>query len=316
MRAIAVRAFRAPPELLALEPPSPAPGEVAVRMEAAGINPFDWKIADGVLDGHRPHVFPLVLGVDGAGVVSAVGRDVRRFRVGDRVFGQFLHDPVGVGTYAEASAVPESVGVAPIPDRWSSVEAAAVPTAGMTALDALDHAGVGPGGSLAIVGATGGVGSFATALAVAHGVHVLAAVRPDAVDRARGLGAETVVPLGTEDPIAAARAARPNGVDALLDVASPREQFLRWSSLVRPGGFALSTVYVAPSAPSDGTGPRFGNLDLEPTSALLERLAQRLQQARIRIPVERTIALEAAPSVLAEGRAGHLRGKTVIALGR
>ncbi len=313
---MAVREFRAPPELVAIPPPEPAGGEVAVRIEAAGVNPFDWKIADGILSPRRPHVFPLVLGVDGAGVVTALGRGASRFRVGDRVFGQFLHDPVGIGTYAEASTVPTGIAVAPIPEAWSSVEAAAVPTAGMTALDALERSGVEPGGSLLIVGATGGIGSFATALAVARGIHVLAAVRPEAADRARDLGAEAVVATGTADALDRARAARPNGVDAMLDVVGPRESFVRWSSLVRPGGTALTSVYVAPTTPPGSSGPRFVNLDLQPSAELLDRLVVLLQRTRRRIPVERTIALEGAPSALVESRAGRLRGKTVIALGR
>ncbi len=316
MRAVAVREFRAPPEVMTVDVPEPAAGEVAVRMEAAGVNPFDWKIADGVLDGRRPHRFPLVLGVDGAGVVTSVGRSAGRFRVGDRLFGQFLHDPVGIGTYAEVATVPTGIGIAPTPESWSSVEAAAVPTAGMTALAALERAGVGPGGTLAIVGATGGIGTFATALAVAQGVHVLAAVRPEVVDRARGLGAEWVVPLGTDEAVERARALRPNGCDALLDVMDPREAFLRWAGLVRPGGVALSSIYAAPPNAPDGPRARLVNLDLQPSSELLDRLVTRLRSSRVRIPVERTIPLEAAPAALAESRTGRLRGKTVIALGR
>ncbi|HYA54300.1 MAG TPA: alcohol dehydrogenase catalytic domain-containing protein, partial [Thermoplasmata archaeon] len=78
MRAIAVQRFRAAPESMDLPRPVAGPGELLVRVSFAGVNPFDAKIADGILEGHRPHVFPLVLGVDASGVVEGVGGNVDR----------------------------------------------------------------------------------------------------------------------------------------------------------------------------------------------------------------------------------------------
>jgi NADPH:quinone reductase-like Zn-dependent oxidoreductase len=189
MRAVAVRAFRGAPELVDVPPREAAEDEIRVRLQAAGVNPFDWKILDGIFDGRRPHVFPLIAGVDGAGEVESVGAQVRRFHVGDRVFGSFLHDPIGVGTYAELAPVPERNAIASLPAPVTFVEAAALPTAGMTALEAVDRLALRSGETLVIVGASGGVGSIATGLAAQRGIRVIASARPDSEKLVRALGA-------------------------------------------------------------------------------------------------------------------------------
>ncbi len=308
MRAVAVRSFKAPPELIELPRPDVGPAEVGVRVQAAGINPFDAKVADGILDGQRPHRFPLVLGSDAAGVVDSVGPAVRRFRVGDRVFGSFLHDPVGVGTYAEFSTVPESNAVALFPTEVSAAEAAALPTAGMTALDALDRLNLPAGARLLIVGASGGVGSFATRLAATRGIRVIAAGRADSADRAREMGATETVEVGA-GLIPGVRSLAPEGVDGLLDLLSPGPAFQAIATLVKPGRLSVTSVYAADPHAAGGAQV---NLNLQPTAALLERLLTEVRRAQFPIPVERRVSLDDAPAALAAIRAGHGRGKTVI----
>jgi NADPH:quinone reductase-like Zn-dependent oxidoreductase len=310
MQAVAVKEFGAVPELLELPVPTPGAGEVRVRMEGAGINPFDWKIADGVLKSSRPHIFPLVLGVDGAGTIDALGPGVVRFRVGDRIFGQFLHDPVGTGTYAERALVPESKAVGRIPSSISSWEASAIPTAGMTALDALDTLGLSSGQTLLVVGASGGVGSFTVPLAAEAGLRVIAVARPGSHERLRSIGATEAIDPSKPAAQAALRAAHPAGVDGLLDLASDGPTFARWAATVRPGGTAATTVHAA--GPVDGV--RTVNIDLMPRAELLERVGAMVAGGRIRVPLERVISLSEAPAVVAEGRKGRLTGKTVIRL--
>ncbi len=313
MEAVAVRSFGAIPEVMDLPAPSPGPREIVVQVEAAGVNPYDWKVLDGLLR-PRPHVFPLIAGVDAAGRVAATGSGVRRFRPGDRVFGQFLHDPVGTGTYAELAPVPEAIAIARVPSSLSSREAAALPTAGMTALDSLDRLSVAPGGALVIVGASGGVGSIATQIASARGIRVLAVARPRSAERLRRLGADTV--LDGSDPgwVESLRALRPEGVEAVLDLMSDPVQFAHNVEIVRPGGRAATTVYAAGSnlVPPPEVGVL--TIDLQPSAALLERLVEEMLAWHLQAPVERTISLAQAPDVLAEVRAGQGVGKTVIAL--
>lgn len=296
-----------------LPDPSPGAGELLVRVEAAGVNPYDWKILEGILR-PRPHVFPLIAGVDAAGSVVATGGEIRRFRPGDRVFGQFLHDPVGTGTYAELTTVPESIGVTHTPADLRSEEAAALPTAGMTALNSLERLAVAPGASMVIVGASGGVGSFATQIAAARGVEVLAVARPGSTERLRRLGAHAVFDRSDPGWLRSVRTARPGGVEGLLDLMSDRAGFAELLRLVRPGGRAATTVYAAGPDLAPPAGVEVITIDLHPSSALLERLCEELRARHLPVPVERTIPLEDAPEALAEIRAGRGIGKTVIAL--
>lgn len=314
MRAVAVRSFGTPLEAMDLPLPAPGPSELLVRIEASGINPYDWKIVEGILR-PRPHVFPLIAGVDAAGAVVATGTEVRRFRPGDRVFGQFLHDPVGTGTYAEFAPVPERIAIARTPSELRSHEAAALPTAGMAAFDALEQLDLRSGQTLVIVGASGGVGSLATELAAARGVEVWAVARARSVERLRQLGAHEVLDgsdPGWDGPL---RAARPRGVDGLLDLMSGPVEFSRVLRLVRAGGRAATTVYAAGPELGPPPGVEVRTIDLQPSAALLERVSEEVVARHLAVPVERTIALEEAPRALAEVRAGRGTGKTVIALG-
>jgi len=314
MRAVAVPRFRAPPQLMDLPQPTAGTGEVLVRVAYAGVNPYDWKIADGILDGSRPHVFPLVLGVDAAGTVEAVGAGVSRFRAGERIFGQFLHSPVGTGTYAEWTVVPAANAVAAVPSEMALDEAAALPTAGMTAYASLELLGLSAGSSLLIVGASGGIGSFATELAASRGIRVIAVARAASAERLRALGANEVFDPGSGDVRALVAKSHAGGVDGLLDVMNDRQAFAEWTSVTRRGGAAVSSVYSADSESLQWAGLRGGNVDLQPSAELLSALAEEVSVHHLRVPLERRIRLPDAPLVLAELRAGRASGKTVVDL--
>ncbi|GLZ32656.1 hypothetical protein Lesp02_48440 [Lentzea sp. NBRC 105346] len=153
MWAIAAEQFGGPVRSMELPEPAAGPGELKVRMFAAGVNPFDRKVVDGMMRDSMPHVFPLVPGTDGAGEVVETG---------ERIFGTFFHSPVGVGTFAEYTTVPATNALAPLPDELDPVVAAALPTSGMTALQLSDR--LEGADSVLVVGARGGVGSFLTQL--------------------------------------------------------------------------------------------------------------------------------------------------------
>ena len=313
MRGVAVRQFRAEPETIDLPEPVPGPDELLVRIEFAGMNPFDWKIADGLFEGHRPHVFPLVLGVDACGTVETVGPQAHRFHPGERVAGQFLHDPVGRGTYAERATVPEGIGLIRVPDHLPSDEAASLPTAGMTALAAVESLDLAPGSTLVIAGASGGIGSFATQLAVARGWRVVALARASSESRLRSLGAAEVV--DPTDAQVRPRGVRrhPEGCEGLLDTMSDRAGFARLATLVRPGGVAVSTTFAADPDSLVASRVRGVNLDLHPNATLMERLVREVVHHSLKVPLERRVTLSEAPAALAELKAGRGRGKTVVA---
>ena len=316
MRAVAVSRFHDPPQTMDLSVPSIGPAEMLVRVAFAGVNPLDWKIVEGFYEGSRAHVFPLVVGVDAAGTIEAVGPEVKRFRRGDRIYGQFLHSPVGTGTYVELTPVPEGIGVSRVPDGMKWEEAAALPTAGMTALACLDALALPPDSTLAVVGASGGVGSFATEIASARGIHVVAISRAHSATRLRSLGAQEVIDPTAEDAREVVARSHPGGLDGLLDAMSDRAGFARWMTVVRRGGTAVITTHSANPEDLENAGIRGGNVDLAPSAQLLDRLAQEVIGRRLHVPVERRVRLEDAPAALAELKAGRAAGKTVVELAR
>jgi NADPH:quinone reductase len=315
MRAVAVPDFGGVPALMELPNPEPGEHDLFVRMTAASVNPFDWKIAEGIFRGKRPHVFPLVLGVDGSGIVDRVGPAVTMFQRGDRVFGSFLHRPVGIGTYAEYSAVPERNAIVRIPEGLDPVEAAGIPTSGMTALEALNTIDPPEGARLLIVGATGGVGSFATQLAAGRSLHVIATGRSDAVSDLKARGAREVIDFSSAPVVEQVRALHPEGVDALLDLVSNAAAFAELATLVRSGGVAATTTFVADPPALAKAGVRGVNIDMQPRTELLETIASEILAGRLTVPVGSRIPLEAAPDACARSRAGRARGKTLILLG-
>ena len=234
MRAVAVTEFGGTPRLLDLPKPVPGFGEVLVRLAGAALNPFDRAISDGFLR-HLPHTFPLILGADGAGTVEEVGEGVDDLEVGEAVYGIFLHEPVGLGrgTLAEYIAVPVDAVIGPAPSRVSLVEAAAAPTAGMTAIGLVEETELTAGQTALIVGASGGVGSFAVQSAAARGARVIATARPDASERLRSLGAGETVDYGQRSVTEQLSEIEPGGVDVLLDLVSDPEAFAANLELVR-----------------------------------------------------------------------------------
>jgi NADPH:quinone reductase len=313
MRAIAVDKLKGEPRLVEVPKPQPKPDQLLVKVTATAINPFDWKVADGMLAGSVPNVLPFVLGQDAAGTVAAVGDTVTRFKVGDRIFGQFFHIPLGEGTFAEYTVVPETGAIAALPKAVSDEIGAALPTAGMTALGMVEELDLKPGASVLIIGATGGVGGFATQLAAAKGLRVLATAGAADAERMRRLGAaETFDHHQQGDLSAQIRKTHPEGVDGIIDLVSDPTAFAALASLVRKGGPMLSTIGSADEKSLQGKGIRGVNFQLHASARLLQTLASMVESGRLTVPIEATISLEEAPAAIARSRAGHSRGKTVI----
>ncbi|GAA4610774.1 NADP-dependent oxidoreductase [Actinoallomurus liliacearum] len=302
MRAVTVSDFGAQPELTEQPVPEPGPGEVLVRISAAGLNPFDWKVIDGAIP---DAVFPLVVGTDGAGTVERVGPGVTGVRPGDPVFGQFGDPRRGHGSYAERAVAPVDAIAAP-PRTIALSEAAAVPTAGTTALNLVDR--VGDARRLLIVGATGGVGTFATQLAAARGIIVVATATADKADLMRALGAAEIVDP-TSGPVAG-RLSAP--VDALIDLVSDTQGLRELLPVVRPGGTVLSPVFAVPEEGLPGV--EAVNFLNEAGTERLEHLAREIDAGHLRVLIGDTVTLPQAPDALARSRAGRARGKTVIVI--
>jgi NADPH:quinone reductase-like Zn-dependent oxidoreductase len=314
MRAVVVGDFGAEPYVGQLPNPVPAVGEVLVRMHAAALNPFDWKVVDGALRGAVEHRFPLTLGSDGAGVVSAVGPDVTRFVAGDRVYGQFLQVSRGRGSFAEYAVLSETGKLARLSEAVPFDVAAAMPTASVAAYQAVSAAALSPGDLVLVNGASGGVGQSAVQFAAEIGATVFATAPPELADHMRALGVVQVIDFTAGPTADQVRTAHPEGVYAVIDVVSRPGDAAPVSDLVRPGGVFVSTNNAADVAALADRQVRGVNLDSRVTQADLAALAERAAAGKLQVQITDHVRLEDAPAAIAAARAGQARGKTVIVL--
>jgi NADPH2:quinone reductase len=304
MRAITFDALGTPPVLREdLEAPSPARGEVLVRVHASSVNPVDNAIAAGMLSGMVEHTFPVTLGRDYAGMVEQVGADVTRYAAGDEVYGFLPHanPTVHDGSWAELIVVPEDTFIARKPDGVDLATAGAAPLATIAAMTCIDALDLSEDDVILVVGAPGGVGSFAVQLAARARATVIAPALPEDEDYLRGLGVSDVI-AREGDVVAAVRERHPDGVDALVDLVS-----------YAPGAFdaALKAgARVASTNGAAGEGEGRTNVMAAPSTENLERLGALLADVSLRVPVQGTYDLAQAPEAL--GAPTHTQGKLAI----
>ena len=319
MLALTQTRYGAPADVLRpteLSTPEPGEGEVLVRIRAASVNPADWHLIRGepwlvhLIAGLRAPKDPRV-GGDFAGVVEVVGPGVADLAVGDEVFG------TAQGAFAEL-ALAKADRVAPKPPGLSFEEAACLPVAGCTALQALrDHAGLAAGQSVLIIGAAGGVGSFAVQIAKSLGAEVTAVCSGANAEFVRGLGADHVLDYTREEPSGT--------YDAVLQIAGD-SSLGRLRALLTPRGVL---VVVGGGVGRDGKGGMLGPLLRIAKARLLSRKnGKRMATfiAKIRRPdlqtlaglvqphVERVYPLAQTAEALAVIEAGHVRGKIAISV--
>src|SRR3712207_3458926 len=235
MRAIAENEFGGSVTLMNLPIPDIGANEVLTRVRAAGVNPFDWKVADGVLKDKKEHRFPLILGFDAAGVVERVGADVTELAEGDEVYGYLFKPVIGGGAYAEYVSALAAI-VAKKPESIGFTEAAALPMPGLTAMDLVDAVDPNEGETVLIVGATGGVGSYAVQLATRRGARVIATARQANEAYARELGATETVDHTRCDLLNAVRMTHPGVIESIIDLVSGSGAPDRLSGLVEQSG--------------------------------------------------------------------------------
>src|SRR5215211_1620137 len=195
MRAITLESFESVPTLQEIPTPQIAPNEVLVRVRASSVNPVDNAIVSGMLKDMVEHEFPILLGRDFAGVVERAGSDVSGISEGQEVFGFIpgMSPTVHDGSWAELIAVPESVATRK-PESVDTASAGAAPLAAITAMSALDALGVSEGEAILVVGANGGVGSFAVQMAANAGATVIAPALPEDEEYLRELGVGEILP--------------------------------------------------------------------------------------------------------------------------
>lgn len=291
MRAAAIDRFGGPEVLTLHELPVPTldAGEVLIALDTAGVGPWDAEIRSGEYLPEGRVDFPLVLGTDGAGTVAAVGPKVSGLAVGDRVFSYSFTNPKG-GYYAEyVAVVDDRVGHAPRSLDLSL--AGAIPTTGLTALQGIDeHLRVKAGQSVFIHGASGGVGTLAVQFAKLRGARVLAtASGKEGQGLVRELGADATIDARHGDVLKAAKHFAPDGLDAVLALASGKV-LSHALEVVRSGGRVAYPNGVEPE-PERRKGVQVIAYDAVSNRRELEHLARAAEAARLAVPIAGTYAL-------------------------
>ena len=311
MRAAAIDRFGGPRVLSIHELPVPSvgPREVLIALDSAGVASWDADARAGWWPGGRPR-FPLVLGTDGAGRIAAVGSRVRRFEIGEPVYAYSYVNPKG-GFYAEYVAV-RAEKVAPVPGRLDLLDAGAIGTTGLTALQGVDDAlHVARGEAVIIHGAGGGVGSLAVQFAKRRGARVLAtASGRDGLALVRRLGADAAVDGRREDIAAAARRFAPDGVDAVLALAGGKS-LTRCLDALRRGGRVAYPNGIEPP-PRKRRGIRVESYDAVPGVRESQRLNRAIDAARLEVPIDRAYRLADAARAHERLAKGHVLGKIVL----
>jgi NADPH2:quinone reductase len=314
MRAVAVNRFGDLPEVVEVTTPTAEPGQVLIKLVAASINPMDAKLASGEWR-PAPAVFPMVLRVDGAGLVETTGEGATRFAPGDKVFGQLFIPPIGAtGTYAEYVAVSAEAPLTRVPDGLDLSLAATAPTAGGTGLSLIDLLDPLEDQVVLLIGAGGGVGTFATQFAVRAGASVIANINAPDEERMRSYGVSETLVRSNVSVIDAVRTSHPDGVDVLVDLVSDATAFTSLSALVRPGGVAITTQYVADVEALQSSGIRGINFAFRPTSELMDRVGQALANHSVQPPPISRVSLEDVPAMFGPHGRPMPGGKTVIVL--
>lgn len=335
MKALVLARYGGPEamELREVATPRPGPGEVLVRVHAAGLNPVDFKIREGKLKVVQGYPLPVVMGNELAGVVEACGQGVTRFAPGSRVFARTPKETMGA--FADYAVLPETV-VAPMPASLDFDAAAGIPLAGLTALQALrDELQLRPGSRVFIPGGAGGVGTFAIQIAKWLGADVTTTASPRGRSLVERLGADVVIDytaqrfedhvrdmdgvfdlIGGETLLKSFRVVKPGAT--VLSIAALPEPQTALKDLNRGWGLAalfwLASYRLRREARKHDARYRF--LFMHPSGAELEKLARLVDTAKLEVVLDQAYPFAEIGQAFAHLESGHAKGKIVVQMDR
>jgi NADPH:quinone reductase-like Zn-dependent oxidoreductase len=309
-------------ELTDIDKPEPADDEVLLRVHAASINPADWHFLRGI-----PYIARMqfglrkpkdsILGCDVAGHIEAVGNNVTMLQPGEEVFGSpFMH---GLGAFAEWVCISEDL-LAPKPATLSFEQAAAVPVAASTALQALrDHGQIEPGHKVLIIGASGGVGTFAVQIAKSFNAEVSGVCSTSNVEMVRSLGADHVIDYTVEDFTRSGRK-----YDLIFQLAGTLSPSECRSALTPKGTLVLSSGesegrWIGPVERvikalvlSPFVSQKMASFTVKPNKEDLQLLKQFIEDGTLTPVIDRTYPLAQLPEAIRYLEEGHAQGKVLI----
>ena len=286
---------------------APSTGEVRISVKAAAVNPTDILLRDpapGV------ETWPIVPGVDAAGIIDSLGADVSRLHVGQKVMAAVMARRPEGGAQAQTIVVP-AASVVPIPKNATLAEASTLPMNGLTALLALQIAALGKGQVLAVSGGAGLLASYAITLARQRGLRVIADAKPDEFALVRGYGADDVVER-SDDFATAIRNVVPDGVEVLLDTAVLGEAAF---GAIRDGGTYMPVRGWGDKSAERGVAVKPVLVyDVFERTEWLEQLRGAVEAGHIRLRVAGEYAMDRVADAQRALAAGGLRGRPVIIL--
>src|SRR5467141_1185044 len=331
MRGYVLKHYGGPEGAQLMDVPAPAmrSRDILVDVRAAGLNPVDFKFRQGKLRAILRPKLPFVLGNELAGEVIAVGSDVTRFRVGDRVFARVAKDRAGA--FAEQACVDED-HAAPMPQELDFTAAAAVPLAGLTALQALrDELGVGPGQKVFISGGAGGVGTFAIQIAKWLGAHVTTTASKRGEALVRSLGCDEVIDY-TAQEISEAHGGFDAGFDVIggktlekmFEIMKPGTKIVSVAALPEPqtairdlgGRRVLSAIFwlisYAIRSRARRAGLSYRYLLMHPSGTDLAELAELIEQGKLKVIVDKAYPFANISGALLYVESERAKGKVTM----
>ena len=306
MRAVRVSRFGGP-EALTIQnvpKPRPGPGEALVRVAAAGVNPADWKMREGLF---KDLPLPFTPGSDFCGTIDELGQGASGFKKGDVVFGCAKGGDAG----ADAEYLTVSIkNIALKPRTLEPVEAAGVPVAGMTAWQGLfTHGRLKSDQTVLILGASGGVGMIAVQLAKSVGARVIGTGSSESIARLRSLGCDEPIDYEKKRFEDVAKE-----VDLCLDLVGGDFQARAFTALKR-GGRLISTVAAPDPELARRRGITAEFFAMKPDAAELLELAMKIDAGQLRVSVAKVLPLERAAEAEELNRRHEVQGKIVLRVG-
>lgn len=293
-----------------VEQPKIKPDQILVKIHASSVNPVDWKIRQGMLQLLTGYNFPMILGFDLAGEVVEVGSGVRRFQLGDAIYGSTA---LPGGAYAEFAAIPENLA-APKPMNLSYEEAAVVPLAALTALQALrDQGNIQSGQTVLINGAAGGVGIFAVQIAKALGTKVTGVCSTKNLDLVKSLGADRVIDYKQQD-----FTQETGQYDIIFDAVGKRSPS-DCKRVLKPNAVYITTLpsaesFVQSILTTFLPGQKVKFILEKPNTKDLLYLKELIESGNIRVVIHRTYPLSELAAAHTESETERAVGKIAIAV--
>jgi NADPH:quinone reductase-like Zn-dependent oxidoreductase len=301
MKAVRIHEFGGPEVLMYEDVPMPQPdlGEIRIKVIGAGVNPVDWKIRKGLIK----LSLPMTMGFDVSGIVDAIGPKVDRFHLGDQIFAKASPAHGGYAEYtlvndSEAALKPRSIGF---------IEAAAIPTAGLTAWQMLfDIAGLKSDQTVLIHGAAGGVGNFALQFAKWKGAYTIGTASSGNIQFLKSLGADEVI-----DYKAQRFENHVHDLDVVIDTVGG-DTFERSWKVLKPGGFLVTTVADVQEGAAEAHGVGARHIVSQVDGNELAQIAQIIDEKLVKPVVTMVLPLSEARKAQELNESHHTRGKIVL----